>query len=129
MELRGVLDSGDIAELRAKRDALQEAWTDAASTLYAQASATSAPSGDPSASAPGDEVIEDADYEVVATRRGGQGDLSEPREAGVREDEVVSPGEPDGSPGATSEVERRRGRRARPRSRASATSISTRCSG
>ena len=39
MELRGVLDSGDVAEIRAKRDALQEAWTDAASALYAQASA------------------------------------------------------------------------------------------
>ncbi len=66
MELRGVLDSGDVAELRAKRDALQEAWTDAASALYAQASAaSSAPSGDGGSSAPDDEVIEDADYEVV----------------------------------------------------------------
>ena len=66
MELRGVLDSGDVAELRAKRDALQEAWTDAASALYAQASASSsAPTGDGSSSAPDDEVIEDADYEVV----------------------------------------------------------------
>ena len=66
MELRGVLDSGDVAELRAKRDALQEAWTDAASALYAQASASpSTPSGDGGSSAPDDEVIEDADYEVV----------------------------------------------------------------
>jgi molecular chaperone DnaK len=64
MELRGVLDSGDLAEIRAKREALQEAWTDAASALYAQASA-SAPSGDAGAAAPDDEVIEDADYEVV----------------------------------------------------------------
>jgi molecular chaperone DnaK len=66
MELRGVLDSGDIAEIRAKRDALQEAWSEAASALYAQASAANPPSGDSgSAAAPDDEVIEDADYEVV----------------------------------------------------------------
>jgi molecular chaperone DnaK len=70
MELRGVLESGDVNEIKAKTDALQEAWTQAASALYAQASATQAhtgpghngestgPSGD-------DEVIEDADFEVV----------------------------------------------------------------
>jgi molecular chaperone DnaK len=63
MELRGVLESGDVSEIQAKRDALQEAWTDAASAIYAQASA-SAPS-DGGAAAPDDEVIEDADYEVV----------------------------------------------------------------
>ena len=40
MELRGVLESGDVAEIRAKRDALQEAWSDAASAIYAQASAS-----------------------------------------------------------------------------------------
>ena len=40
MELRGVLESSDVAEIRAKRDALQEAWTEAASAIYAQASAS-----------------------------------------------------------------------------------------
>jgi molecular chaperone DnaK len=64
MELRGVLESSDAAEIKAKTDALQEAWTEAASAIYAQASATTPPSGD-GASAPDDEVIEDADYEVV----------------------------------------------------------------
>jgi len=64
MELRGVLESGDLAEIRAKRDALQEAWTEAASAIYASASATTPPSGEGSA-ASDDEVIEDADYEVV----------------------------------------------------------------
>ena len=66
MELRGVLESGDVAEIKAKTDALQEAWTEAAAAIYAQAPrhrrrriAT-----EPS-SAPDDEVIEDADYEVV----------------------------------------------------------------
>jgi molecular chaperone DnaK len=66
MELRGVLESGDVAEIRAKSDALQEAWTDAASAIYAQASAN-APSSDGGSGESGsdDEVIEDADYEVV----------------------------------------------------------------
>jgi len=65
MELRQSLESSDVSEIRAKRDALQEAWTEAASALYAQASASasSAPNGSPSTS--DDEVIEDADYEVV----------------------------------------------------------------
>ncbi|HEY4349250.1 MAG TPA: molecular chaperone DnaK [Gaiellaceae bacterium] len=65
MELRAVLDSGDVAEIRGKRDALQESWTDAASALYAQASASTATGDAGSSSAPDDEVIEDADYEVV----------------------------------------------------------------
>ena len=63
MELRGVLESGDVAEIRAKRDALQEAWSDAASAIYAQASASTPSDG--GAPASDDEVIEDADYEVV----------------------------------------------------------------
>jgi molecular chaperone DnaK len=63
MELRGVLESGDVADIRAKRDALQEAWSDAASAIYAQASASTPTDG--GAPASDDEVIEDADYEVV----------------------------------------------------------------
>src|SRR5436853_1456319 len=43
MELRGVLESGDVSEIKAKTDALQSAWTEAAQALYAQASAQ--PSG------------------------------------------------------------------------------------
>ena len=65
MELRGVLESGDAAEMKAKTDALQEAWTQAASALYAQASAEQ-PSGNGGPSSPEeDEVVEDAEYEVV----------------------------------------------------------------
>ncbi len=65
MELRGVLESGDAAEIKAKTDALQEAWTQAASALYAQASAEQ-PSGNGGASSTSDEeVVEDAEYEVV----------------------------------------------------------------
>ncbi len=74
MELRGVLDGGDAAEIRAKSDALQSAWTEAASAIYAQASAPSAgsASGDHGASHSDDEVIEDADYEVVDDSEGAR---------------------------------------------------------
>jgi molecular chaperone DnaK len=67
MELRGVLESSDVAEIKAKADALQEAWTQAASAIYAQTSAQdggasgAGESGEPS----DDEVVEDAEYEVV----------------------------------------------------------------
>ncbi len=64
MELRGVLESSDADEIRAKSDALQSAWSDAASAIYAQASA-SPPTDSGSSSSSDDEVIEDADYEVV----------------------------------------------------------------
>ncbi|HZU20330.1 MAG TPA: molecular chaperone DnaK [Gaiellaceae bacterium] len=68
MELRGVLQSSDVGEIKAKRDALQEAWTEAASALYAQASASQAsPNGHANGASAGsdDEVVEDAEYEVV----------------------------------------------------------------
>jgi molecular chaperone DnaK len=66
MELKGVLESSDVTEIKAKSDALQEAWTEAAQAIYAQASAaqTPPPSGDGTPPSD-DEVIEDADYEVV----------------------------------------------------------------
>jgi molecular chaperone DnaK len=70
MELRGVLESSDVSEIRAKTDALQQAWTEAAQALYAQASADQ-PAGDNGAadgaasSVSDDEVVEDAEYEVV----------------------------------------------------------------
>jgi molecular chaperone DnaK len=67
MELRGVLESSDVDEITAKTDALQQAWTEAAQALYAQASSqpTGNGAGDGSASASDDEVVEDAEYEVV----------------------------------------------------------------
>jgi molecular chaperone DnaK len=68
MELRGVLESSDVGEIKAKTDALQESWTQAAQAIYAEASAQqqqqAQPSGD-GAPTSDDEVIEDADYEVV----------------------------------------------------------------
>src|SRR5919202_1705638 len=39
MELRGVLESSDVSEIKSKTDALQESWTQAAQQIYAQASA------------------------------------------------------------------------------------------
>jgi molecular chaperone DnaK len=71
MELRGVLESSDVSEIRSKTDALQEAWTQAASALYAQASASESPgpqssgNGTDDSSVSDDEVVEDAEYEVV----------------------------------------------------------------
>jgi molecular chaperone DnaK len=71
MELRGVLESSDVNEIRSKTDALQEAWTQAASALYAQASASessgpqSPGNGADGSSVSDDEVVEDAEYEVV----------------------------------------------------------------
>jgi hypothetical protein len=65
MELRGVLESSDVSEIKAKADALQQAWTEAAQALYAQASASQpTPNGDGSEPSD-DEVVEDAEYEVV----------------------------------------------------------------
>ncbi|HEX7084152.1 MAG TPA: molecular chaperone DnaK [Gaiellaceae bacterium] len=67
MELRQALESNDPAEIKQKTDALQEAWTQAAQALYANASAEqqSAPSGDGGSSEADHEVVEDAEYEVV----------------------------------------------------------------
>jgi molecular chaperone DnaK len=68
MELKGVLDAGDLAEIKAKTDALVEASHKLAEAVYAKASAEqAAPQGDGNGAgtAGEDEVVEDADYEVV----------------------------------------------------------------
>jgi molecular chaperone DnaK len=65
MELRGVLESSDVAEIKAKTDALQTAWTEAAQALYAQASSQPSGSSDGGSTTSDDEVVEDAEYEVV----------------------------------------------------------------
>ncbi len=63
MELRGVLESSDINEIRQKTDALQEASQKLAEAVYAQASAQQASAGGDGdgAAASDDEVIEDAE--------------------------------------------------------------------
>ncbi|HET6643590.1 MAG TPA: molecular chaperone DnaK [Gaiellaceae bacterium] len=67
MELKGVLESEDVNEIRSKTEALQEASQKLAEAVYAQATAQQAAST-PSDGAEGgsdDEVVEEADYEVI----------------------------------------------------------------
>jgi len=68
MELRGVLDSEDVNEIRQKTQELQEASQKLAEAVYAQATAqqqAGATAGDGASTDSDDEVVEDADYEVV----------------------------------------------------------------
>ncbi|HEV3479080.1 MAG TPA: Hsp70 family protein, partial [Gaiellaceae bacterium] len=68
MELKGVLESEDVNEIRAKTEALQEASQKLAEAVYAQATAqqaASAPGGDGAPGGSDDEVVEEADYEVI----------------------------------------------------------------
>ena len=67
MELRQALESNDIGEIRSKTQALEQAAQPLAQAVYAQAtqqaaSASGQPSGDGGET---DEVVEDADYEVI----------------------------------------------------------------
>jgi molecular chaperone DnaK len=66
MELRGVLESSDVNEIRQKTDALEEEARKLAEAMYAQATTqaqTSAPgNGAPTAD---DEVVEEGEYEVI----------------------------------------------------------------
>jgi molecular chaperone DnaK len=66
MELRGSLESTDVNEIRQKTDALNEASRKLADVLYAQstAQAQSQATGNGDAGTE-DEVVEDADYEVI----------------------------------------------------------------
>jgi molecular chaperone DnaK len=67
MELKGVLESDDVNEIRSKTEALQEASQKLAEAVYAQATAQQAGSGSGGDGAPtsDDEVVEEADYEVI----------------------------------------------------------------
>jgi molecular chaperone DnaK len=67
MELRGALESEDVNEIRSKTEALQEASQKLAEAVYAQATAQQAASapGDGAEGASDDEVVEEADYEVI----------------------------------------------------------------
>jgi molecular chaperone DnaK len=67
MELRQALETNDVAEIRSKTQALEQAAQPLAQALYAEASqqaASSAPTGDGGTNDT-DEVVEDADYEVI----------------------------------------------------------------
>jgi molecular chaperone DnaK len=67
MELKGVLESEDVGEIRAKTEALQEASQKLAEAVYAQATAQAASGtgGGDGAPTSDDEVVEEADYEVI----------------------------------------------------------------
>src|SRR5213596_660000 len=67
MELKGVLESSDVNEIKQKTEALQEASQKLAEAVYAQAtSAQAGPQTDGNgAAASDDEVVEEADYEVI----------------------------------------------------------------
>jgi len=67
MELRGVLESSDVNEIKQKTEALQEASQKLAEAVYAQATAAQAGAqtdGNGTTSSD-DEVVEEADYEVI----------------------------------------------------------------
>jgi molecular chaperone DnaK len=66
MELRQALDGSDVADIRAKTEALQQAAQPLAQAVYAQATQAASAAGGNGATAEGeDEVVEDADYEVI----------------------------------------------------------------
>ena len=76
MELKTALEGADADEIKAKTDALQEAAHKLSEAVYAKATAQAASAagggvaGDGSgAAASDDEVVEDADYEVVAEEK------------------------------------------------------------
>jgi molecular chaperone DnaK len=70
MELRGVLDSSDVNEIRQKTEALQEASQKLAEILYSQAASQAQPSGGDGGASSDDEVVEEADYEVIDEEEG-----------------------------------------------------------
>jgi molecular chaperone DnaK len=66
MELRQVLEGDDVAEIKAKTEALQEASHKLAEAVYAQATAQAQASGAGNGSSTADdEVVEEGEYEVV----------------------------------------------------------------
>jgi len=66
MELRQALEGDDVADIRAKSDALQEASHKLAEAVYAQAASQAQSSaGGSGATSPEDEVVEEGEYEVV----------------------------------------------------------------
>ena len=68
MELRQALETNDLAEIQAKTEALNQAAQPLAEAMYASAQAEQAAAGAPSGNggaAADDEVVEDADFEVI----------------------------------------------------------------
>jgi molecular chaperone DnaK len=66
MELKGVLESSDVNEIREKTNELQQASQKLAEAVYAQATAQQAQSpGGNGSTTDDDEVVEEAEYEVI----------------------------------------------------------------
>src|SRR3954447_16998740 len=67
MELRQALETEDVADIRAKTEALQDASHKLAEAVYAQATAQAQAAGNGSGATAGgdDEVVEEGDYEVI----------------------------------------------------------------
>jgi molecular chaperone DnaK len=66
MELKGVLESNDVNEIRTKTSALEEESRKLAEAMYAQATAQQAQSGGGNGSSTTeDEVVEEGEYEVI----------------------------------------------------------------
>jgi hypothetical protein len=65
MELRGVLESGDVNEIRQKTSALEEESRKLAEAMYAQATTQQASTGGNGAPTSDDEVVEEGEYEVI----------------------------------------------------------------
>jgi molecular chaperone DnaK len=65
MELKGALESDDVSEIRSKTEALQEASQKLAEAVYAQATAEQAASASAGNGSADEEVVEEADYEVI----------------------------------------------------------------
>jgi molecular chaperone DnaK len=65
MELRGALEGDDLADIRAKAEALQESSHKLAEAVYAQATAQAQASGGNGASSNDEEVVEEGEYEDV----------------------------------------------------------------
>jgi molecular chaperone DnaK len=68
MELRQVLEGTDVAAINAKLQELQQAAQPLAQAIYADAQSTPTPgagNGDAQTTPEGDEIVEDADYEVI----------------------------------------------------------------
>ncbi len=67
MELRQAVEGSDVADIQAKSQALDEASRSLADAIYAQASASQTSQAQASGNGSGgeDEVVEDADYEVI----------------------------------------------------------------
>ncbi|HET9461115.1 MAG TPA: molecular chaperone DnaK [Gaiellaceae bacterium] len=65
MELKQAVEGADVADIRAKTEALETASRSLADAIYAQASAQATSQASGNGAAGEDEVVEDADFEVI----------------------------------------------------------------